>query len=245
MGIILGKPVSWKNITLVFGLAAMLGGGTTSVAQSCAAKLTNSDVSICLQNIGPVPRIAAISAGKQLDLNNASGESLPATVEVNGANIPVQWKLQPRLGNADAGHVVFVYEAADPHLRLRWVWESRASSGAMEHYIEVENLSAKELWLPMVDSLRLAIRYGAGASLEHVYVEKGANTPSKQGTHTEAMAIAGPASHPPMLFLSRVSRAKLFLLSLCLNEQGHNAVGMRESNSAGARGFRWQEVAMN
>ena len=110
------------------------------------------------------------------------------TVEVNGASVPVQWKLQPHLGKADAGHVVFVYEAAEPHLRLRWVWESRASSGAMEHYIEVENLSGKELWLPMIDSLRLAIHYASGTSLEHVYVEKGANTPSDHGTHTEVIA---------------------------------------------------------
>jgi len=189
MGNVSGKPGSWKSITIVTGLAVTLGGGARLVAaNSCAAKLANSDVSLCLQNNGAEPRIASISARKQLELENKVGESLPATVEVNGASVAVQWKLQPHLGEADSRHVVFVYEAAEPHLRLHWVWESRASSGAMEHYIEVENLSGKELWLPMIDSLRLAVHYATGASLEHVYVEKGSNTPSGHGTHNEAIA---------------------------------------------------------
>ena len=193
MGNFSGKPSYWKSITILIGLAVAIGGGTqAAAARSCAAKLANSDVSLCLENKGAEPHVsaigAAISAGKRFELESKVGESLPASVELNGTSVPVQWKLQPHLGKADPGHVEFVYEAADPHLRLRWVWESRASSGAMEHYIEVENLSGKELWLPMIDSLRLAIHYAGGAALEHVYVEKGANTPSDHGTHTEAIA---------------------------------------------------------
>ena len=181
-----------KNIGIVFVLAAAIGGGVQAIAApSCAARLANSDVSLCLQNNGAEPRIAVISAGKegkQFKLSNEVGESLPATVEVNGASVAVQWKLQTQLGKADSGHIEFAYEATEPHLRLRWVWESRASSGAMEHYIEVENLSGKELWLPMIDSLRLGIHYASGTSLEHLYVEKGSNTPSDHGTHVEAIA---------------------------------------------------------
>jgi alpha-galactosidase len=178
-----------KNTGILFVLAAALGGGVRAVAApSCDARVSNSDVSLCLRNNGAEPHIAAISAGRQFELNNGVGESLPTTVELNGAHVAVQWKLQAHLGKADSRHVEFVYEAAEPHLRLRWVWESRASSGAMEHYIEVENLSGKELWLPMIDSLRLAVHYAAGNSLEHVYVEKGSNTPSDHGTHREAIS---------------------------------------------------------
>ena len=169
--------------------AAALGGATRAVAaRSCVATLANSDVRLCLQNTGAEPHIAEISAGKQFELNNEGGESLPATAEVNGTDVAVHWKLQPHLGKVDAGRVVFVYEADEPHLRLRWVWESRANAGAMEHYIEVENLSGKEVWLPMIDSLRLTIHYATSTSLQHVYVEKGADTPSNQGTHAEAVA---------------------------------------------------------
>jgi len=183
----LGKPVSWKKITIAIGLAVAFGG-SGSVAQSCAAKLANSDISLCFQTSGVEPRVTASSAGKRFELNNEEGESLPATVEINEAKVSVQWKPKPHLDKADSAHVVFVYESADPHLRLRWIWESRANSGAMEHYIEVQNLSGKDIWMPMIDSLRLEIRYGADAQLEHVYVEKGADTPSNQGTHSEAIA---------------------------------------------------------
>jgi hypothetical protein len=187
MGNDLGKPVLRKKITIAIGLALAFGA-TGSVAQSCAAKLANSDMSLCFQTTGLEPRVTAISAGKRFELNNDVGESLPATVEINEAKVSVQWKPRPQLDKADSAHVVFVYESAEPHLRLRWVWQSRANSGAMEHCIEVQNLSGKDLWLPMIDSLRLAIRYGADAQLEHVYVEKGADTPSNQGTHTETIA---------------------------------------------------------
>ena len=188
MGKVSRKPISWKNISILIGIAVAFNGGTRAVAQSCAAKVANSDVSLCLQNSGAGPYVAAISAGKSFELNNKVGESLPATVEVNGASVPVRWKLQPHLRKADSRHVVFVYEAAYPHLRLSWVWESRASSGAIQHYIEVENLSGTELWLPMIDSLRLAVHYAAGTSLQHLYVEKGSDTPSDHGTHIEAIA---------------------------------------------------------
>jgi alpha-galactosidase len=186
MGNVSGRRVSWKNFTIAMGLAA------TCIcvrlpAQPCAGKLANSDVSLCFQHNGREPQVSAISAGRRYELSNKTGESLPATAEVDGANVPLRWELQSQLGRADAGRVVFVYESSDPHLRLRWVWESRARSGAMEHYVEVENLSGKELWLPMIDSLRLAIRYAAPAQLEHLYVEKGADTPSNEGTHVEAI----------------------------------------------------------
>lgn len=133
MGNISEEPGLGKNFaTMVLFAAALVGGKRAVAAHYCTAKLANSDVSLCLQSNGAEPHIAAISAGKQFELNNEVGESLPATVEVNGASVAVQWKLQPHLGKADSRHVVFVYEAAAPHLRLHWVWESRASSGAMD-----------------------------------------------------------------------------------------------------------------
>jgi alpha-galactosidase len=82
---------------------------------------------------------------------------------------------------------VFVYESAEPHLRLSWVWEARADFGPVEHRLTVENLSGHEVWLPMVDSLRLDLHASAARELRNFYVEKGANTPSAQGTHDDAV----------------------------------------------------------
>jgi alpha-galactosidase len=154
-------------------------------------------MTLCLANGAAGPRIAAIEAGKTR-YQNSAGEALPANVEVDGHTVAVKWKLVPGAGSTDKKRVSMVYESAEPHLRLTWVWESRADSGAMEHFITVENPGRQEVWLPMIDSLRLGIRYGANAALDHVYVEKGANTPSDEGTHlnqvTEGYRWTGKSS---------------------------------------------------
>ncbi len=77
--------------------------------------------------------------------------------------------------------MVFVYESAHPHLRLRWQWEARAGFGPLEHRITIENLSGQEIWLPMVDSLRLNWRTPADEALRNLYVEKGSGTPFGAG----------------------------------------------------------------
>ncbi|MGA7341680.1 MAG: alpha-galactosidase [Terracidiphilus sp.] len=116
---------------------------------------------------------------------NREHETLPAAVEVNGRSVSVNWHSMPELGSADAHRVVYVYECAQPHLRLLWQWEARAGFGSMEHRITIENLSGRQIRLPMVDSLSLDWRTAPDAALRQLYIEKGADTPSAQGTHLE------------------------------------------------------------
>ena len=61
-----------------------------------------------------------------------------------------------------------------------WIWSCRTS-------ITIENLGGQEIWLPMVDSLRLDWHESAGEELRNLYVEKGADTPSAQGTHLDVI----------------------------------------------------------
>ena len=84
--------------------------------------------------------------------------------------------------------MVYVYESAKPHLRLEWEWQARASFGPIEHTVTVTNLDSTEYWLPLVDSLRLDWQVPAQTALSHFYVEKGADTPSPQGTHLADVA---------------------------------------------------------
>jgi hypothetical protein len=119
---------------------------------------------------------------------NSADDPLPASVEVSGATVPLKWQLKPELGNADLRRVVFVYESEQPHLRLSWQWEARADFGPVEHRITIENLSGQELWLPKVDSLRLEWSVAATRELRNFYVEKGADSPSAEGTHLETVA---------------------------------------------------------
>jgi hypothetical protein len=129
-----------------------------------------------------------ISGPVGLSLRNRVAEQLPPSVEINGARVPLTWQHKAELDTADSHHVTFVYETAQPHLRLRWEWQARADFGPIEHRIVIENLGDKEAWLPMIDSLSLDWAISASDELHNFYVEKGAGTPSAQGTHLETMA---------------------------------------------------------
>jgi len=155
--------------------------------------VSNSSIQVYLRDDAHGPRLIWIEGTKVAGLegsswDNQADEPLPSTVEVNGAAVPLAWQLKPELGHADLRKVVFVYECAEPHLRLQWEWEVRADFGPVEHRIMIENLSGHEVWLPMVDSLRLDWRVAATRELRNFYVEKGADTPSSEGTHLETIA---------------------------------------------------------
>ena len=134
-------------------------------------------------------QLTEIRSGKpSREWKNTSLEVLPYTVEKDGSAIKVTWKLNPNSSHSDEKSVEFVYESAEPHLRLHWIWEARAGFGALEHRVVIENLSGHELWLPMVDSLTADWKIQAIDKLREFHVEKGADTPSKEGTHLSTVS---------------------------------------------------------
>lgn len=151
------------------------------------ASLASSDIRIALSAGANAPSLASLANPQGATWRNQQPEQLPARVEVHGAWIPVTWRFNPALSSADPHRVEFVYESAQPHLRLRWQWVARAGFGPLEHSIFIENLSGEELWLPMLDSLRLRWRAPAGEQLRNLYVEKGAGKPTAQGTHLDTV----------------------------------------------------------
>jgi hypothetical protein len=152
------------------------------------AVLSTSDARLELHAGETAPSVVTIAGRNIPTWQNRAAETLPASVERNGAAALLTWRLKPNQGSKDEHKVVYVYESKQPHLRLRWTWEARAAFGAFEHSITIENLSGHEVWLPMVDSLRLDWKTAADTSLSNFYVEKGADTPSAQGTHLEAVS---------------------------------------------------------
>ena len=150
-------------------------------------RLATADCHINLSAGTHSPRLLSL-AGRGANLwQNQKSELLPSYVEINDASVPVSWQLRRDLTKSDAHHVVLVYESANPHLRLEWIWEARAAFGPLEHRIVVQNLGGQEVWLPMIDSLGVDWSLPAGAKLQNFYAEKGADTPSAQGTHQEAV----------------------------------------------------------
>ena len=172
------------QILFLFSLVAATHVSPCAWSQQ-RASLKTSDVEITLRAGEDAPALIELSRHGNAQWQNRQSETLPSSVEINGVNNPVSWHLRPDLGSADAHRAIFVYESEQPHLRLRWQWEARAAFGPLEHRIVIENLGSEEVWLPMVDSLRLDWNAPANEILRNFYVEKGADTPSAEGTHLE------------------------------------------------------------
>ena len=180
------------SVTLLACFALhVLAQGQATARQ--AATLATSDAQIELWAGDHAPRLVRLQGKGEREAptfkwRNNCQEMPPSTVEVNGENTQVTWILKPGLGSADGHHVTFVYESDRPHLRLRWQWEARADFGPLEHKTIIENLTTAEIWLPMIDSLDLDWKIAPSARPTNSYVEKGADTPSSQGTHFEAIS---------------------------------------------------------
>ena len=121
-------------------------------------------------------------------MTNRAFDPLPSSVQIDGAWAPVSWSYLPERDQADQYHVAFVFESTGPRLRATWIWITRGLPGPVEHRVVIENLSDREVWLPMVDSLRLEWLVPPSADLANFYVEKGAGAPSAQGTHLDSLS---------------------------------------------------------
>ena len=133
------------------------------------------------------PTLVSLSQRDETVWQNGIDEALPSSVYMDNATIPIHWSLKAELASVNSHRIAFVYESVLPHLRLHWEWEARAGSGPIEHRIRIENFGDKVIWIPLVDSLRLDWHRLSGEDLRHFYVEKGADSPSAQGTHFETL----------------------------------------------------------
>jgi hypothetical protein len=153
-----------------------------------AAQLRTSDTELVLQASPTAPRLVSLSVPGQDKWENRNSEALIPFAETAGAQTLCYWKLNAAASHSDEKEAVFVYESSSPQLRLTWEWRARQAYGPIEHQIRIENLDTREWWIPMQDSLAFDWQVDPKAALEHLFVEKGANTPSAVGTHEASLA---------------------------------------------------------
>ncbi len=174
-----------RTLLIAASCLALLRSPGSGQSDSHAAVVATSDVRLELR-LGPDrPQLLSLAAPNLPQWRNEHSEALPLSVEINGKATPVAWRFDRKLSHADTRSALAVYECENPHLRLRWEWTARAGFGPVEHRTVVENLTGQEVWLPMIDSLHADWTVPSGTALNNFYVEKGADTPSPQGTHFE------------------------------------------------------------
>ena len=148
--------------------------------------LMTSDTRLVLE-AGPAgPRLVSLSVPGLPEWRSRSSESLIDSLEIGDKKVAVAWAFSREFSKSDEKEVEFVYDSASPRLRLTWEWRVPETYGPIEHEIRIENLDSREIWIPMQDSLGFDWSIDATVRLRHVFVEKGANTPSAIGTHEVA-----------------------------------------------------------
>lgn len=155
---------------------------TISGAQELSNVLQTAETKLRLEAGAHGPRLSSLLDGTEVWSNQGSAD-LISEVEVVGASRSVEWNLSVAASHADDHIVRYVYDAASPRLRLTWEWEVRSQHGPIEHQVRIENRDARELSIPVPNSVAFNLHLPAEDSLELFYVEKGADAPSDIGTH--------------------------------------------------------------
>jgi alpha-galactosidase len=169
-------PRRW-GICFVWIVLSHIAAGQTR------AGLQTSDTHIIVEAGATRPILVSLEIPAQSKWENRDSEALVSSVDISGESSPLNWQFNREASRIGEKQVALVYESATPHLRLTWEWRAAAGFGPLEHQIRIENLDSQELWLPLQDSLAFKWRLDPAAALVHMYVEKGANTPSQVGTH--------------------------------------------------------------
>ena len=151
------------------------------------AELTNADESITVEAGARFPRLVELRPRRGDAWFNRSPDVLPDHVEVDGVGRAVNWRLDRAASRLGPQSIRLVYRADSPRLKLVWRWSARARHGPMEHDFSIENLGGATIWLPLLPSIRFDWRVDAGTALRRFWVEKGADTPSADGTHDDAL----------------------------------------------------------
>ena len=183
----LGVPKTGKRIRrlLVMTVVATKAIANASTTADHSTTISNRTMTVVVSSGSNAPRLLWASGSPDFRFVNTAEETLPASIEIGSQTLPLHWTRKPELDRRAKREVVFVYESDRPHLRLSWEWQMRADFGPAEHRITVENLGTDEVWLPMIDSLRLNLPCPQQVNLRHLYVDKGADTPTAIGTHIE------------------------------------------------------------
>ena len=158
-----------------------------ALGQTRPVQISSGVTALTLEAGVTVPRLLRLSIANGASWQNRTPETLIDHVVVKGMSTPLRWQFQPVPSSADSSLVRFVYESQNPSLRLYWEWRVRSSPGPIEHTIRLENLSPAEVWLPLEDSFRFDFRMARERSLNYFWVEKGASSPSPEGTHNSPL----------------------------------------------------------
>ena len=147
------------------------------------ARLATADTILVIHAGLEAPGVVSLASPSGITWKNQRPEHLIDKVEVGASWQPLRWKLDSFQRDLRGGRVTAIYLSLQPRLRLVWGWRARARRGPIEHDIRIQNLEDRPVGLPLQDSFTFDWLVSRPTGLRHVWVEKGAGTPSAEGTH--------------------------------------------------------------
>ena len=172
-------------LALVIGCAGLCAArGNAAIPRGTIA---TAETVIVVEAGEHAPRLVRLALRGAPAWKNARDETLPEQVEMHGAAQTVTWRLDPGASRFEAKDIQIVYVADSPRLKAVWRWRARAEFGPIEHTVSIQNLGNEPVWLPLLPSLRFDWGIDPEAALQRFWVEKGADIPSSEGTHLDAL----------------------------------------------------------
>jgi hypothetical protein len=169
-----------------FGLVALLAMAVDARGKSpTELTVASEDTSVTVQAIEDRPIVTALvsrSSGHDWAAGASAATPLIDTVEVLGKQIAVRW----RPDGARDGTLRFICD--HPPLELDSTWEAHSGPGPVEHRMAIHNRGREPVLLPVQESLVMGMRIEPNHRIEQWWVDKGASTPTPDGTHRREIA---------------------------------------------------------
>ncbi len=162
-------------LSLAVGLTRPAGGDNTWT-------LSTADTHITVRILDDRPVVEHLAAAGATHNWAATPMPVPLMqhVWIDDREIPAHWKFKHGLQDKAAGTLVLTFNSAEPALAVRSIWRARPGRGPVEHWVEIENLSAQRVTLSHQDSLTLsALRCGGKATIW--WINRGGNNAVDQG----------------------------------------------------------------
>jgi hypothetical protein len=134
------------------------------------------------------PRLVTLTFRDATAWKNTRDETLPEQVEMLEAVHPLTWRLDRNASRFESKDIQIVYLTDSPRLKAVWRWRAQADFGPIEHSLSIQNLGVEPVWLPLQPSLRFDWEANPNVALQRFWIEKGADVPSSEGTHLDALA---------------------------------------------------------
>src|ERR1700727_1251638 len=124
-------------------MATLIGCGAVRWASAVAAQpegeITTAETAIVVAAGEHAPRLLRLKLRGAAAWKNTREDALPERVEIQGAPLPVLWRLDRAASRFESKNIQIVYVADSPRLRTRWGQRGRADFGPIEHSPAVQN----------------------------------------------------------------------------------------------------------